>query len=165
MLDTSELVINMIRLMALVFFGKYRGQRWQNVATTAAAAAASTHGVSNPADAFAHGQAESRGHDVTHGAADAPRSVWRGPHESHWLMTGPIMPDPGRKSMADTVRTLGALSTVGFSFVLAIVIGAWLGWLLDRWLGTSPWLFFLFFVLGLAAGVLNVYRTAGKFLK
>ena len=67
--------------------------------------------------------------------------------------------------MADTVRTIGALSTVGFSFVLAIVLGAWIGWLLDRSLGTSPWLFFLFFVLGLAAGILNVYRTAGKFMK
>ena len=70
-----------------------------------------------------------------------------------------------RKSMADTMRTLGALSTVGFSFVLAIVIGAAAGYYLDRWLGTGPWLFFLFFILGLAAGILNVYRTAGKFLK
>lgn len=67
--------------------------------------------------------------------------------------------------MADTVRTLGALSTVGISFVLALVMGAWLGYLLDRWLGTSPWFFFIFFVIGLAAGVLNVYRTAGRFLK
>jgi ATP synthase protein I len=72
---------------------------------------------------------------------------------------------PPKKSTADTVRTLGALSTVGFSFVLAIVIGVWAGWALDRWLGTSPWLFFLFFLFGLIAGVLNVYRTAGKFLK
>jgi F0F1-type ATP synthase assembly protein I len=75
------------------------------------------------------------------------------------------MPPPSRKSMADTVRTLGALSTVGISFVLALVMGAWLGYLLDRWLGTSPWFFFIFFVIGLAAGVLNVYRTAGRFLK
>jgi F0F1-type ATP synthase assembly protein I len=69
------------------------------------------------------------------------------------------------KSLADTVRTLGALSTVGFSFVLAIVIGAAFGWWLDRTFGTGPWMFFLFFFLGLAAGIINVYRTAGKFLK
>ena len=62
------------------------------------------------------------------------------------------------------MRTIGALSTVGFSFVLAIVIGAAIGYFLDKWLGTTPWLFFLFFFIGLAAGVLNVYRTAGKFL-
>lgn len=69
-----------------------------------------------------------------------------------------------RKSLPDTVRTIGALSTVGFSFVLAIVLGAALGYFLDRWLGTRPWLFVLFFFIGLAAGILNVYRTARKFL-
>ena len=76
----------------------------------------------------------------------------------------PTPPPRGRNSMADTMRTIGALSTVGFSFVLAIVIGAAIGYFLDSWLGTTPWLFFLFFFLGLAAGILNVYRTAGKFL-
>jgi ATP synthase protein I len=70
-----------------------------------------------------------------------------------------------KKPLSETVRQLGALSTVGFSFVLAVGLGVWLGLVVDRWLGTSPWGFFLFFVFGLVAGVLNVYRTAGKFLK
>jgi ATP synthase protein I len=70
-----------------------------------------------------------------------------------------------RKSRADTLRTLGALSTVGISFVLAIVIGAWVGRTLDTWLGTSPWLFIVFFFFGLAAGILNVHRTAKKFMR
>ncbi len=70
--------------------------------------------------------------------------------------------DGPRKSRADTVRTIGALSTVGLSFVLAVVIGAWFGRVLDSWLGTSPWLFLLGFFLGLAAGILNVFRTASK---
>jgi F0F1-type ATP synthase assembly protein I len=73
--------------------------------------------------------------------------------------------EPTKKPLADTVRQLGALSSVGLSFVLAIVIGVGAGVMLDRWLGTSPWMFFLFFVFGLAAGVLNVYRAAGRFLK
>ena len=73
---------------------------------------------------------------------------------------------PGRRSSrADTWRAVGALSTVGLSFVLAIVLGAWFGRVLDSWLGTSPWLFVLFFFLGLAAGVLNVYRTTSRFMK
>lgn len=72
---------------------------------------------------------------------------------------------PAKKPVADTVRQIGALSTVGLSFVLAIVIGVGAGVMLDRWLGTSPWMFFLFFGFGLAAGVLNVYRTASRFLK
>lgn len=70
-----------------------------------------------------------------------------------------------KKRLSETVRQFGALSTVGFSFVLAVGLGVWFGLLLDRWLGTSPWFFLLFFVFGLVAGVLNVYRTAGKFLK
>jgi ATP synthase protein I len=69
------------------------------------------------------------------------------------------MPFRMDKSSADTMRTVGALSTIGFAFVLAIVIGFGFGYFLDSRLGTSPWLSILFFFLGLAAGVLNVYRT------
>jgi ATP synthase protein I len=70
-----------------------------------------------------------------------------------------------RKTRADLVRTIGALSTVGLAFVLAVVIGAWVGRVLDSWLGTSPWLFLLGFFLGLAAGILNVYRTVSRTMK
>ena len=69
-----------------------------------------------------------------------------------------------KKSLADSMRQLGALSTVGLSFVLAIVMGFGAGYLLDQWLGTN-WLWIVFFLFGLAAGVLNVYRTTAKFLK
>ncbi|MCA1584317.1 MAG: AtpZ/AtpI family protein [Acidobacteria bacterium] len=58
-----------------------------------------------------------------------------------------------------TMRMIGQLSTVGLSFVLALVMGFGGGYLLDRWLGSSPWLSFLGFFLGLAAGILNVYRV------
>lgn len=59
----------------------------------------------------------------------------------------------------DTWKLIGQLSTVGMSFVLAIVMGFGGGYLLDGWLGTRPWLSFLGFFLGLAAGILNVYRV------
>jgi F0F1-type ATP synthase assembly protein I len=58
-----------------------------------------------------------------------------------------------------TLRTLGQLSTVGMSFVLALVMGFGGGYWLDGVLGTRPWLSFGGFFLGLAAGVLNVYRV------
>jgi F0F1-type ATP synthase assembly protein I len=67
-----------------------------------------------------------------------------------------------RKQTGETIRTVGALSSVGLSFVLAIVMGAWLGRVLDNRLGTGPWLFIFCFFLGLAAGVLNVYRTVSR---
>ena len=72
---------------------------------------------------------------------------------------------PKKGSLPDTVRTIGALSTVGISFVLAVVIGAGIGVFLMRQFDLGSWVFFLFFIFGLAAGALNVYRTAGKFLK
>lgn len=46
----------------------------------------------------------------------------------------------------------------GVEVVSALVVGIVIGSLLDRWLGTWPWLFLLFFVAGSAAGILNVYR-------
>ena len=72
---------------------------------------------------------------------------------------------PKRGTTADTMRTLGALSSVGLSFVLAIVIGVLFGLWLDRVFGTHRVFFFVFFILGCVAGILNVYRTAGRFLK
>lgn len=46
----------------------------------------------------------------------------------------------------------------GVEVVSALVVGIGLGYALDRWLGTWPWLFLVFFVLGSAAGIMNVYR-------
>ena len=58
-----------------------------------------------------------------------------------------------------TWQLIGQLSTIGLSFVFALVIGFGAGYWLDRTLGTQPWLSFMGFSLGLAAGVLNVYRV------
>jgi ATP synthase protein I len=49
---------------------------------------------------------------------------------------------------------------IGVELVGALIVGCGVGLLLDYWLGTSPWLFLVFFVLGAAAGFLNVYRIA-----
>ena len=46
----------------------------------------------------------------------------------------------------------------GVEVVSALIVGILIGFLLDRWLGTWPWLFLVFFVAGSAAGILNVYR-------
>lgn len=64
------------------------------------------------------------------------------------------------KSSAESMRAIGALSAVGLAFVLAIVIGFWFGRVLDSWVpSVAPLFSILFFFLGLAAGILNVYRT------
>jgi len=59
----------------------------------------------------------------------------------------------------ENIQLIGQLSTLGLSFVMAIVIGFGGGYLVDGWLGTKPWLAFLGFFVGLAAGVLNVFRV------
>jgi F0F1-type ATP synthase assembly protein I len=58
-----------------------------------------------------------------------------------------------------TWQLIGQLSTIGMSFVFALVLGFGAGYWLDTTLGTRPWLSFIGFFVGLAAGVLNVYRV------
>jgi ATP synthase protein I len=62
----------------------------------------------------------------------------------------------------ETLRTIGALSAVGFALVVAVVIGTALGYALDRWLGTSPWFFLAGFAVGVIAGVRSVFRTVAS---
>ena len=47
-------------------------------------------------------------------------------------------------------------------FISAIVVGAVLGYLFDRFVGTTPWGMIVLLLLGFCAGVLNVLRAAGK---
>lgn len=42
-----------------------------------------------------------------------------------------------------------------------VVVGAVIGWSLDYWLGISPWGMIVFVLVGFAAGVMNVMRSAG----
>jgi ATP synthase protein I len=72
------------------------------------------------------------------------------------------MTDQKQNSTAEAMRTLGQLGSVGLSFVLAIVIGAGLGLLIDSWIGWGHWGFFTFFFLGLVAGVINVVRASNS---
>jgi len=46
----------------------------------------------------------------------------------------------------------------GVEVVSALIVGIALGAILDRWLGTWPWLFLVFFLMGGVAGVLNIFR-------
>lgn len=71
------------------------------------------------------------------------------------------MPANRKNDNASNFGALGALSAVGIAFVLAVVIGAAVGYWLDRLTGLSPLFFILFFFIGLAAGIANVVRTAG----
>jgi len=63
-------------------------------------------------------------------------------------------------------RARGEAFARAFRFVAELLVGVgvggFIGWMLDRWLGTSPWLLVLFVALGFSAGLLNVIRAAQK---
>lgn len=57
-------------------------------------------------------------------------------------------------------RELGKYAALGFEMSLSVVIGAGIGYFLDRWLGTGPWLLIVWIGFGFAAGVRSLYRAA-----
>ena len=59
-------------------------------------------------------------------------------------------------------QNLAMVSSMGISVVLAIGIGVWFGLTLDSWFDTKPWFFYIFLLIGIAAGFKNVYVIAGR---
>jgi ATP synthase protein I len=59
-------------------------------------------------------------------------------------------------------RAMSLGLTVFSEFVAAIIVGAFIGWQADAWLGTKPWMLVVFMGLGTAAGFWNVYRVATR---
>ena len=55
---------------------------------------------------------------------------------------------------------LGAAWRISIEIVVALVVCTAIGWALDYWFGTKPWLMLLFLFLGGAAGINNAVRTA-----
>ena len=68
-------------------------------------------------------------------------------------------PRPSGLSASDG-SAMGVAFRLGVEFVAGIAVGSIIGFYLDKWLGTTPWLFLVFFVLGTGAGFANVFRAA-----
>ena len=60
---------------------------------------------------------------------------------------------------------MGNAFKLGTELVAAVVVGTIIGFILDSWFGTKPWLIIIFFFLGAAAGMLNIIRTANRMQK
>jgi ATP synthase protein I len=70
--------------------------------------------------------------------------------------------DEEKKSL---LKTLGMISTMGISVVVAIAIGVFVGLKLDAWFGTKHLFFYIFLFFGIAAGFRNIFVIAGKELR
>ena len=60
---------------------------------------------------------------------------------------------------------MGSAFRLGTELVAAVVVGTIIGFILDTWFGTKPWLIIVFFFLGSVAGILNIIRTAKRMQK
>ena len=60
---------------------------------------------------------------------------------------------------------MGSAFKLGSELVAAVAVGTIIGFILDTWFDTKPWLIIIFFFLGAAAGMLNVIRTANRMQK
>jgi len=61
------------------------------------------------------------------------------------------------EDLKKTIRTLSLVSTVGMAMALSIAIGAGIGYFLDAYFGTEPWLTLIFLGLGIAAAFRSLY--------
>ncbi len=60
---------------------------------------------------------------------------------------------------------IGLALNLSTELVSSLIVGVGIGYALDYWLGTTPWLIIVFFILGSIAGILNMVRTAQKVLR
>ena len=56
--------------------------------------------------------------------------------------------------------SLGQAFKISTEMVAAVFVGLTIGFILDNWFDTKPWLIIIFFFVGVIAGILNVFRSA-----
>ena len=66
---------------------------------------------------------------------------------------------------SSNASSLGKALKISTELVAAVVVGSTIGFLLDSWFDTKPLLIICFFIMGVAAGILNVFKSAKKMQK
>lgn len=70
-------------------------------------------------------------------------------------------PEPSANAQ-ERGRAMGQGLRIAVDLVVGVAFGGFVGWWLDRYFGTAPWLMVLLLILGFAAGMMNVIRTAQR---
>ena len=69
------------------------------------------------------------------------------------------------KKVGSNATSFGKALKISTELVSAVVVGSIIGFLLDNWFATKPLLTICFFFMGVAAGILNVFKSAKKMQK
>ena len=64
------------------------------------------------------------------------------------------------KNESSNVASFGKALKISTELVAAVVVGTTLGFILDNWFDTRPWLTIIFFFMGVTAGIMNVIKSA-----
>ena len=70
-----------------------------------------------------------------------------------------------KENSSSNAASLGKALKISTELVASVVVGSTIGFLLDNWFDTKPLLAICFFIMGVAAGILNVFRSAKKMQK
>ena len=68
-------------------------------------------------------------------------------------------------SKNDKTSSFGEAFKMSTELVAAVAVGTIIGFILDNWFGTKPWLILIFFFVGVFAGISNVIRSAKNMQK
>ena len=69
-----------------------------------------------------------------------------------------ILPPQG-EDKSKVIKQIAYYSTIGLEMGLAVAVGVGIGYYLDKWLGTDPWLLIVFLLFGIVAGFRSLYRA------
>ena len=70
-----------------------------------------------------------------------------------------------KENKSSNAASLGKALKISTELVAAVVVGSTIGFLLDNWFDTKPLLIICFFFIGVAAGILNVFKSAKRMHK
>ena len=62
----------------------------------------------------------------------------------------------------DPKSYMGIAFKMSAELISAVAVGTIIGFILDNWFGTKPWLILIFFFVGVIAGIMNVIKSAKR---